>query len=317
MSRPATSRLKINPPLGRMPALQYALPGELQVDETYQRSLENESSKSLVNKIAQFWNWDLCQPLVVARRSGGELFVIDGQHRLQAAKLRGDITQIPCVIVEYTSVADEAASFVHLNQQRRPLSAVDVFKAAVASEDPVSMQIAEALGEAGLTLATHSNNVSWKPGMVNNISGIQACWRERGPRVTKEALILLAEAYRGSVLQYGGTIFPGLATVVHRGLEYDREQFLQIIRKHSQLGWRNELLRYQVENPNTSRREAAGLVFMAAWRGQSMAPEVASVPIDWKPIEGDRMFCEQCDRPVGREFANACRSRFCSLRKGA
>ena len=157
MSRPATSRLKVNPPLGMMPALQYAPPSILQVDQSYQRSLENKSSQTLIRKIAQYWNWDLCQPLVVARRHGGSLFVIDGQHRLEAAKLRGDIQQLPCVIVEYASSADEAASFVHLNQQRRPLSTVDVFKAAVASLDPEAVALSDAMADAGLTLAALEN----------------------------------------------------------------------------------------------------------------------------------------------------------------
>ena len=47
-----------------------------------------------------------------------------------AARLRGDIPQLPAVVVQYASAADEAASFVHLNQQRRPLTRLDLFKAA-------------------------------------------------------------------------------------------------------------------------------------------------------------------------------------------
>lgn len=101
MARPATSRLKVNPPLGRMPVLQFCAPGELDIDPAYQRDVTNGSSLTLIRRLAQHWNWDLCQPLVVARRAGGGLFVIDGQHRLEAARLRGDIPQLPCVVVDY------------------------------------------------------------------------------------------------------------------------------------------------------------------------------------------------------------------------
>ena len=42
------------------------------------------------------------------------------------------------MVVDYASPASEAASFVHLNQQRRPLNKLDVFKAwvdaAIAAE---------------------------------------------------------------------------------------------------------------------------------------------------------------------------------------
>ena len=215
MARPATDRLKINPPLGRMPALQNLLPAELQIDAAYQRSLDTGPSQTLVRRIAQHWNWDLCQPLVVARRTNGDLFVIDGQHRQAAARLRRDIAQLPCVVVQYSSSADEAASFVHLNQQRRPLGKLDLFKAALASGDSETLRIMAALREAGLSVAPHQNYISWKPGMVSNIGGIEACWRRYGPRVTKLALQALAEALADQVLRYAGTVFPGIVAVVN------------------------------------------------------------------------------------------------------
>src|SRR5947207_2595614 len=101
MASPAAARLKFNPPLGRMPVLQFCAPGELAVDASYQRGLEDTRSRDLIKRIAAHWNWDLCQPLVVARRQGGALYVIDGQHRLEAARQRGDIAQLPCVVLDY------------------------------------------------------------------------------------------------------------------------------------------------------------------------------------------------------------------------
>ena len=216
MARAATARLKVNPPLGRMPALQNLLTSELGIDPQYQRSIETGPSQSLIRKIAQHWNWDLCQPLVVAARPTGEMMVIDGQHRLAAARLRGDIDQLPCVVVRYASAADEAASFVHLNQQRRPLSKLDVFKAAVASEDPEACAILAAMEAAGLSVAPHVNCTAWKPGMVSNIGGIEAAWRKYGSAIAAKALWVLAASYPGEVLQYAGTIFPDCGA--HQGL---------------------------------------------------------------------------------------------------
>jgi hypothetical protein len=39
MTSPATSKLKVNPPVGQLPVLQYCAPDQLQIDESYQRSL--------------------------------------------------------------------------------------------------------------------------------------------------------------------------------------------------------------------------------------------------------------------------------------
>jgi ParB-like chromosome segregation protein Spo0J len=52
--------------------------------------------------------------------------VVDGQHRLAAATLRGDIAHLPCVITSLMpTLGDEAAAFVALNQNRKPLQPLD------------------------------------------------------------------------------------------------------------------------------------------------------------------------------------------------
>jgi hypothetical protein len=135
MSRPATSRLKVNPVLGMRPSLEFRRLAELRIDPSYQRTTEAGASQTLIRRIAMFWDWSLCQPLAVAKRDDGALMVVDGQHRLEAARLRGDIDDLPCVVTAYRNAGDEAAAFVALNQQRRPLSQIDLFKAALAAED--------------------------------------------------------------------------------------------------------------------------------------------------------------------------------------
>lgn len=80
MVKAANVKLKVNPPLGNLPALQWMLVSQLQVDGSYQRSVEGGESQTLIRRIAQHWNWDLCQPLIVSRRvtdgavAGGTLF---------------------------------------------------------------------------------------------------------------------------------------------------------------------------------------------------------------------------------------------------
>ncbi|MDR6851063.1 hypothetical protein J2Y54_000556 [Sphingomonas sp. BE123] len=338
MSRPATSRLKVNPPLGRMPTLQFVLPAELAVDPSYQRSIEASDSQALIRRIAQFWNWDLCQPLVVSRRDDGSLFVIDGQHRLEAAKLRGDIPQLPCVIVAYANAADEAASFVHLNQQRRPLTKLDLFKAAIASEDPTAVAIMSALTAAGLSVAPHNNHTAWKPGMVSNIGGIEAAWRQKGEQVTSTALRALSQGFEGQVLQYAGTLFPGIAVVCGdemrsgKAIEPARfDRFLTMLSMRKQVNWRADIMRAKADNPLLNFGTASAKVMQDAWaRANGMSRAAASVtvpkPVTPAPVtariahvpryDGKR-WCEQCERQVEHKEASGCNSRFCSLRPKA
>jgi hypothetical protein len=328
MSRAATSRLKANPPLGRMPTLQFVLPGELAVDSLYQRSIEGGDSQALIRRIAQHWNWDLCQPLVVSRRNTGELFVIDGQHRLEAAKLRGDIPQLPCVIVAYSNTADEAASFVHLNQQRRPLTKLDIFKAAVASEDPEACAIMEAIAYAGLSIASHSNFTAWKPGQISNVGGIEASWRRHGPKATGYALRALQLGFDGQVLRYAGTIFPGIAGVCAdetRKGEFDPqrfERFVTMLALREQTQWRGDIMRAKADNPLFKFQAASLKVVLDAWsrangdQPRQAVPVSAAPPAPVKPLQEFPGFrwCDQCDMRVTHSQAAGCRSRFCSLR---
>lgn len=345
MSRPATSRLKCNPPLGRMPVLQFLRPCELQIDPAYQRSLETSTSQTLVRRIAQFWNWDLCQPLVVARRGAGGLYVIDGQHRLAAANLRGDIGQLPGVVVEYTNAADEAASFVHLNQQRRPLTKLDLFKAAVASEDGEAKAILHAIEAAGLSVAPHSNHTAWKPGMISNIGGVENAWRAHGSAPTREALGTLAEAFAGQVLRYAGTIFPGVVAVAademqQRGFAERRAKLVALLGSRDQTKWRGAIMRARTDDPNLKFAQASAKVVREAWAmrlgvpAKSMVEAKTTAPVGQLPAmvapgkfefrpdrrgngpDGDGLaWCDQCEMRVSKGEAEGCKSRWCTLRK--
>lgn len=271
MSRPATTRLKVNPPLGTMPVLQYCAPDQLKIDEEYQRTLSAGASQSLLRRIAMHWDWGLCQPLFVARRGDGGLYVVDGQHRLEAARLRGDIWQLPCVVTSFATMADEAAAFVSLNQQRRPLTQLDLFKAALAGGDFEAAQIDLAVREAGLAIAPHTNVISWKPGMLANIGGLQRSYRVHGVQVLSISLGVLASSFCGEVIRYAGTIYPGIEAVVADELKWEpqfaesraRVLLIAMVSADEQNDWYRRVSARTADVP--TRRAAAAAVFRDAW----------------------------------------------------
>lgn len=275
MNQPRTDWRKFAPPQGVLPVLQYALPAQLKIDPDYQRSIENGPSQRLISKIAQGWNWALCLPLVVARRETGDLYVIDGQHRLEAAKLRGDIAQLPCVIVEMPHKLAEAANFVELNQRRRPLSKLDIFKASVASGDAQSSAIVRAVTEVGLSVAPHMNIDSWKPGMIGNIGGIEATWRKHGAARTRATLHIFAAAFGDQVIRYGGTIFPGIVDLVVRLTEKrdpliwmkgeDATMLAEMLSETPQAEWRRDIFKANGDDPELKLAGAAAKVIADAW----------------------------------------------------
>lgn len=328
----AFSRTAMQSVRGKLAVMQYCLPDQLEIDPRYQRSIENGESQALIADIALNWHWGRAQVLTVSRRDG-KLYVVDGQHRLAAAKLRGDIQQLPCLIEDFTDVAEEAALFNDLNDKRRPVSAIDKFRAALVAGDAECIAIGAALERAGLTLAPHSNPTSWKPGQLANIGGIKAAWNTHGPAATELAMSVMAEAFCGQVLSYAGTIFPGLAAVcVGRGGEGVIDdaalaRLLKALASQSQQEWRTWIL-MDMASSGVGRVAAAASVFRAAM-GDAPAAQVPylgakSVPL----VEGGGAafgdgferrktgseWCAQCEKLVARDKAARCASAWCKLR---
>jgi hypothetical protein len=320
------ARLKFNPITGSLPVLQYCAPEQLLIDESYQRSLEVESSQALIRRIAQQWDWGLYQPLFVARRNDGGLYVVDGQHRLAAAVLRGDIAQLPCVVSHFDSAEQEAGAFVALNQQRRPLSALDLFKAALTAGDADALLIKQCLDESGLSLANTTNNQTMKAGQIGNIGGLQRCKRTYGATVLGASLKVLARAYPQQVLRYAGSIFPGIVAVVagevhHRTALNDLiDRLAAHVGAEPQHAWYRRFAQALADDHLLKRSQAAERVLRASWieRSQAqlgMARDESSVaPATFlKPAE--IAWCEQCDQRVSGAHAARCASPFCSMKE--
>ncbi|MBP8233117.1 MAG: ParB N-terminal domain-containing protein [Rhizorhabdus sp.] len=270
MSRPATSRVKVNAPLGMRPSLENRKLSELNIDPSYQRSIDNSTSQTLIRKIAQFWDWGLFQPLVVARRADGTFWVVDGQHRLAAARLRNDMWDLPCVITQHFSPGDEAAAFVALNVQRKPLSRMDLFRAALSAGDDTAVEIQHLIDKAGLSLATHSNPTAWKPGQLYNIGGIIKAHKVHGVKVTGMALRTLAKAFAGDVLQYAGTLFGGIVETIASEMksapdDYSPALFELVLQGATQAEWVAEIHKARGANPLLKWDVAAHQVFERAY----------------------------------------------------
>lgn len=274
MSKSAAVRLKVNAPRGMRPSLENHRIGDLNIDEAYQRAVETGTSQALIRKIAIFWDWSLFTPLAVSRRPDGSLWVVDGQHRLSAARLRNDVYDLPCVVTAYSSTADEAASFVAMNQQRRPLNAIDLFRAALAAGDHEAAEVAQVISNAGMALAPHSNHTTWKPMMVSNIGGIRSAFKQFGRHPTEAALVVLGEAYPDKVLQYAGSLFGPLARCYAKLLKddgFDPDLFVAVIAGLTQREWLSEI-RLEQASAGVSLTEAGERAMMRAY-GEASADQ--------------------------------------------
>jgi len=203
-------KIGFRPPIGKMPSIEWVHTTELTVDQSYQRSIDNEGSRRLIASIAANFDWRLCAPLVVSRRPDGLKVIIDGQHRWAAAMRRGDLLQLPCCLFTYDSPEDEARMFIVANRARKPMNRLDDFHAALAAADEDAVEIQRLVTEAGLRMARNTSSTAWKAGEVAFTSSIATALRRHGAAIVSAALTSLAEAYEGRSLTYGASIFGAL-----------------------------------------------------------------------------------------------------------
>lgn len=108
---------------------------ELHIDESYQRSLQNH-----VKIIARDWNPTKCDPLKINFREDGFFYVWDGQHRLEAAKLRG-IKYLLCDITVGLTQEQEAELFGCQGVGIKKPDPYDIFKANVCAGEEIDTAI--------------------------------------------------------------------------------------------------------------------------------------------------------------------------------
>ncbi len=119
----------------------------LKIHPAYQRDV----ILAKVKEITAEWSWVGAGAIVVGERNG-EFWVIDGQHRVLAAKRRSDISYLPCIVFQTEGVKQEAIAFLVLNAGRKPVSSIGKFKAMIAAGNDTACVVHKTLEALGVTL---------------------------------------------------------------------------------------------------------------------------------------------------------------------
>jgi len=225
------------PAVGEPPAIQFVAVDRLQTDPSYQRPIDNKVSRNLIEKIASGWDWRLCVPLLVAQRPEG-LFVIDGQHRTEAARIRGDIPHLPCSVVAFASCADEAVTFATANRQRKVMTKLDLFRASVAAGDIEAVIINQLVTDAGLAIAMEQSPLALKPGQLAFTTALFNALRRQGRSVLSAALTTIGEVFGRQLLSNGSTIFNALVYLfANPPADFDCDELHEVLGTMSAEEW--------------------------------------------------------------------------------
>jgi hypothetical protein len=124
--------------------LELVDPARLQIDKRVQGTLW----PGRVKKIAEEFDPAAVGEITVSQRKNGTQWVMDGQHRVAAAKLAGYTDKMAARVFTGLSLADEARLFVLKNNTKLPALVDRLFVAAEAGDD-VALQVRKILDKHG------------------------------------------------------------------------------------------------------------------------------------------------------------------------
>lgn len=277
---PGAINVARGPVVGNPPSLEWLAVGQLQIDPAYQRACDGPGSRALIARMIKRWEWPLCQPLVVTRRLDGSLFVIDGQHRWNGAKARGDIPHLPCVVIPAIALEDEAKTFVNLNTARQKLNQVEIFKGMLAASDPAALALVKLLDETGWRLARHANSVAFNPGELACAPMLAKQVQTSGEAPVRNALTALREAYPETPVTTPARMLGALILIFEddaRRRGFDADDLIDALAAYEQpTDWIGEGLGMARANPSLTRREALAEAMIEAAREVAKARELSA-----------------------------------------
>lgn len=171
------------------------------VDSRYQRPV----NETWVRKIAKNFDDDKANMLVLSERENGTMWVIDGNHTIQAARIvHGEHALLPARIFKGLSLEDEADMFYSLNSNKKALSYGDKLKGLYAAGDTDAIEYVKTLNDSGIRWTFNNQGDAFHAHQI----GFR--WFQRvGRHNTLRAFVVMQNA--NDVAQYNGKFFAGIA----------------------------------------------------------------------------------------------------------
>jgi hypothetical protein len=121
----------------------------LRRDRDYNRAIRAFRVEAITRK----FNHEGLGVLYVSLREDGNLYIIDGQHRHQSILDLGmGDCQVPCIVYEKLTRAQERSIFLLLNRERLPLSAQEAFQTRAEAGENVAGALMDLLDGFGIRL---------------------------------------------------------------------------------------------------------------------------------------------------------------------
>jgi hypothetical protein len=182
------------------------LPVDILRIEAYQESrLDMLRAQSYANN----YNPSAIGSVIVSHRNNN-YYIVDGQHRVVATRLRGNPNTIMCEIIEGLTIEQECDLFLELNKNRKPIDYITRFKARVMSKEKKACDIYNMLESFGLEISKSKSKTSHSK--ILAISTLDEIYKSSGYNMLYKVLELITNTWNKSTISYSKTILSGMHT---------------------------------------------------------------------------------------------------------
>jgi len=181
---------------GAPPELAWLPVAKVRADERYQRTLESRRSQKLIDLLVAKFRWAAFGSLLATDDGDGGWYVIDGQHRLEAARRLG-IAHVPASVLKNMTVEEAASSFVSANGSRVTVNQFALYHARLAAGDEAARELSRSLAKARIAITRYpipENKIA--AGQTMALGQLARISRERIPALAALIIGAVADAYR-------------------------------------------------------------------------------------------------------------------------
>jgi hypothetical protein len=178
---------------------------DLQIDYSYQRDLNEDRVQEIMDDFSE----DAFGTPIVNRRPDGSLFLVDGQHRREAAIRLYGHRKIWCRVIKVPGPAEEAAIFYRVNAGHvRPGPSV-LFQGRITQGDPSALEISRIAEEERMPLCLRG-----KPESADQLaipSVLDQIYKKRQGDGLKAVLRFVRETWGGQKKYSSSAVVSGVA----------------------------------------------------------------------------------------------------------
>jgi hypothetical protein len=191
-------------------------PNDLIVDSSYQR----EINKIKVANIIKNYNPNAIGVVTLSIRENGDLYIIDGQHRVEALKQLGfGSNDINAIVFFDLTIQDEAQLFVIMNESRTKPKKSDLYKASIKSGDNDLIELNNMLNRNNVTVGD-------KPGdcIIRAIGTLHKVNNKLGIINLEKVVKVLISANGNNSTSFQAEYITAVSTIIvkYKNLDMDR-----------------------------------------------------------------------------------------------